>query len=65
MTFADQLAALDRPELEGLLHVALIRLAFVRSTDCELEFRRLRRDFSHEDYRRSCVRAPVDTEAPR
>jgi hypothetical protein len=62
MKLTDRIAAMDRSEVDRLLHHALSRLAFVRHTDAASELRRLREPFSHDEYKRADVPMPQDHE---
>ena len=46
MSVKDTIRAMDRHTVDSLLHVACLRLAFVRSTDAAVELKRLTQDFA-------------------
>ena len=45
MSVKDTIRAMDRHTVDSLLHVACLRLAFVRSTDAAVELKRLQEVF--------------------
>lgn len=62
MSVRTRIAAMDRSEVDTLLHVALLRIAFIRHTDASYELGRLLEQFSHDEYERADVARPVDSE---